>query len=205
MNGQDQLILGYSKDLKGQPDNKTGFLYGFDPKTGKELWKCQGLNSYCYTSPLCGDGVAVGMAGFGGSALAVKLGGSGDITSDRLWLHPMNTQRVGSGMVVKGHVYIVEENGVPRCYDLKSGEEQWKVDERPGSGSPTWGSMVCAAGRLYVLMRNGETLVFAADRTYKLLAVNKLNGESTNSSPAISNGQIFLRTFKNLWCIEKIK
>jgi outer membrane protein assembly factor BamB len=202
VNGQDQLLLGYSRDLKGQPDNKTGFLYGFDPKTGKEIWKCQGLNSYCYTSPLYGDGVAVGMAGFGGSALAVKLGRSGDITSDRLWLHPMNTQRVGSGMVVKGHVYIVEENGVPRCYDLKSGEEQWKVDERPGSGSATWGSMVCAAGRLYVLMRNGETLVFAANPAYKLLAVNKLSGESTNSSPAISNGQIFLRTFQNLWCIE---
>jgi hypothetical protein len=51
-------------------------------------------------------------------------------------------------------------------------------------------------------MRNGETLVFAADSKYQLLAVNKLSGESTNSSPAISNGQIFLRTFKNLWCIE---
>ena len=123
VNGQDQLILGYSKDVKGQPDNRTGFLYGFDPNTGKEIWKCQGLNSYCYASPLYGDGIAVGMAGFGGSALAVKLGGSGDITSDRLWLHPKNIQRVGSGVVVIGHVFIVDENGVPRCYDLQSGEE----------------------------------------------------------------------------------
>jgi outer membrane protein assembly factor BamB len=202
VNGQDQLILGYSKDVKGQPDDKTGFLYGFDPQTGKEIWKCQGLNSYCYASPLYGDGIAVGMAGFGGSALAVKLGGSGDITSDRLWLHPQNVQRVGSGMVVKGHIYIVDENGVPRCYDQQTGEEQWKVSKRPGSGASTWGSMVHADGRLYVLMRNGETLVFAAKPTYELLAVNKLSGESTHSSPAISNGQIFLRTFKNLWCIE---
>jgi outer membrane protein assembly factor BamB len=91
------------------------------------------------------------MAGFGGSALAVKLGGSGDITSDRLWLHPQNVQRVGSGMVVKGHIYIVDENGVPRCYDQQTGEEQWKVSKRPGSGASTWGSMVHADGRLYVL------------------------------------------------------
>jgi outer membrane protein assembly factor BamB len=202
VNGRDQLILGYSKDVKSEPDNKTGFLYGFDPTTGKEIWRCQGLNSYCYTSPLYGDGIAVGMAGYGGSAIAVKLGGSGDITSDRLWLHPKNIQRVGSGVVVKGHVYIVDENGVPRCYDLKTGAERWKVQQRPGSGSTTWGSMVHAAGRLYVLMRNGETLVFAANPTYQLLAVNKLGDESTNSSPAISNGQIFLRTFTNLWCIE---
>ena len=109
-------------------------------------------------------------------------------------------------MVVNGHVYIVEENGVPRCYDLKSGEEQWKVDKRPGSGASTWGSMVHADGRLYVMMRNGETLVFAAKPAYELLAVNSLGGgEQTNSSPAISNGQIFLRTFKHLWCIEAKK
>ena len=205
VNGQDQLILGYSRDVKGQPENKTGFLYGFDPINGKEIWKCQGLNSYCYASPLYGEGVAVGMSGYGGSALAVKLGGTGDITASRLWLHPSNTQRVGSGMVLGGHVYIVDENGVPRCYDLQTGEEKWKVEKRPGSGSNTWGSMVHADGRLYVLMRSGETLVFAAKPTYELLAVNKLAGESTNSSPAISNGQIFLRTFKNLWCIEQKK
>jgi len=205
VNGQDQLILGYSKDVKSQPEDKTGYLYGFDPKTGKQIWKCQGLNSYCYTSPLVGNGVAVGLAGFGGSGLAVKLGGTGDITPDRLWLHPKNTQRVGSGMIVGGHVYIVDENSVPHCYDLQTGEEQWNVEKRPGSGATTWGSMVHANGRLYVLMRNGETLVFAAEPTYKLLAVNKLPGESTNSSLAISNGQIFIRTFKNLWCIEEKK
>lgn len=204
VNGQDQLILGFSKDVKGQPEDKSGFLYGFDPKSGKELWKCQGLNSYGYASPLYGDGVAVGMSGFGGSALAVKLGGSGDITGDRLWLHPRNTQRVGSGMIVNGHVYVVEENGVPRCYDLRTGNEQWKVDKRPGSGASTWGSMVHADGRLYVLMRNGDTLVFAARPTCELLAVNKLGGE-TNSSLAISNGQIFVRTFKHLYCIEAKK
>lgn len=202
VNGKDQLILGYSKDVKGQPANKSGFLYGFEPQTGKEIWKCQGLSSFCYASPLYGEGIAVGMAGYGGSAMAVKLGGSGDITTDRLWLHPKNTQRVGSGMVIGGHVYIVDENGVPRCYDLQTGEEQWKVNKRPGGGATTWGSMVHAGGRLYVLMRNAETLVFAANPNYELLSVNKLSGgESTNSSPAISNGQIFLRTFKHLWCI----
>ena len=206
VNGQDQLILGYSKDVKGKPEKETGFLYGFDPNSGKEIWKCQGLNSYCYASPLYGEGVAVGMAGFGGSAIAVKLGGKGDITADRLWLHPRNTQRVGSGLILDGHVYIVDENGVPRCYDLKSGEERWKIEKRPGSGASTWGSMVHADGRLYVLMRNGETLVFAAKPAYELLTVNSLGGgESTNSSPAISDGQIFLRTFKHLWCIEAKK
>jgi outer membrane protein assembly factor BamB len=202
VDGQDQLILGMSRDVKGAPDPKTGTLKGIDPKNGKDLWYCHGLNSYVYTSALCAHGVAVGMSGYGGSAIAVKLGGSGDITKDRLWQHPRNTQRVGSGMIVGDHVYIVDEDGTPRCYDLKTGQEMWKQDKRQGGGV-TWGSMVHADGRLYVLMRNAETRVFAASPKYELLAVNSLGGgEQTNSSLVISNGEIFIRTFKHLWCIS---
>ncbi|MBI5757851.1 MAG: serine/threonine protein kinase, partial [Planctomycetales bacterium] len=160
---------------------------------------------YVYTSPLYGNGVAVAMSGYTGPALAVKLGGSGDITGDRLWLHPKNIQRVGSGMIVGDHVYMLEENGVPHCYELKTGEEVWKTDARVEGGT-TWGSMVHAEDRLYVLMRNGATHVFSASPKYELLTTNSLGGgESTNSTLAISNGDIFIRTFKHLWCISEKK
>lgn len=191
IDGRDQLLLA-----------TVPHLIGLDPKTGEELWSCEGLNKYVYTSPLYGNGVGVAMSGYTGAALAVKLGGSGDITENRLWHHEKNTQRVGSGMVIGDHVYIIEENGVPHCYDLKTGEEVWQVKTRP-SGGNTWGSMVCAEDRLYVLMRNGTTQVFAASPKYELLASNPLQGESTNSSIVISNGEIFIRTFKHLWCIGK--
>jgi len=203
VNGQDHLLLAMSNDVKGAADDKTGFLKGFDPKTGKELWRCQGINSYVYTSPLCGNGVAVQMAGFGGSALAVKLGGSGDITKDRLWLHPKNIQRVGSGAIVGDHVYMVDENGLPHCYELMTGKDVWQVEKRPG-GSNTWSSMLVADGRLYVQCHNGDTLVFAASLKYEHLATNKL-GEATNASFAVSNGEIFTRTAKTLWCIAEKK
>ncbi len=192
-NGRDQLLLSTVPHFKG-----------LDPKTGEELWRCEGLNKYVYTSPLYGNGVAVAMSGYNGAALAVKLGGSGDITEDRLWHHPRNTQRVGSGMVIGDYVYMMEENGVPHCYELKTGEEVWQVKTRPGGGR-TWGSMVHADGRLYVLMRNGATQVFAASPTYELLATNPLSGESTNSTIVISNGDLFIRTFKHLWCLGETK
>jgi outer membrane protein assembly factor BamB len=202
VNGRDQLILGRSSDVKSAPESKAGHLMGFDPKTGKELWSCQGLNSYVYTSALYGDGIAVGMSGFNGSALAVKLGGSGDVTKDRLWLHPKSTQRVGSGVIVGGHVYMVDENAAPHCYDLKTGDDLWKDAPRL-TGGTTWGSIVHADGRLYLLMRSGETVVMAARPKHDVLAVNPLApGEQTNSSPVISDGAVFLRTFKHLWCIE---
>src|SRR5262245_61392829 len=118
------------------------------------------------------------MCGYGGPALAVKLGGTGDITKDRLWLHPRNTQRVGSGVIVGEHIYILEENGVPHCYELQSGKEVWKAEQRPGGTS--WSSMVCAAGRLYVLTQGGDTHVFAASPQYELLATNRL-GDRTNA------------------------
>jgi outer membrane protein assembly factor BamB len=204
VDGMDQLILGQSRDVKGAPEEKTGFLKGIDPTNGKEIWKCRGLDSYVYTSALYGDGIAVAMSGYGGSALAVKLGGSGDITKDRLWLHPKPaSQRVGSGIIVGGHIYMVDENAVPHCYVLKTGEDLWKSEARL-KGGLTWGSMVHVNGRLYLLMRNGETVVMAADPKHEVLAVNSLGqGEQTNSSPAISDGEIFLRTFKHLWCISE--
>jgi outer membrane protein assembly factor BamB len=204
-NGKDQLLLGQSRDVKNKPDDQTNFLKGLDPATGSELWKCQGLNSYVYTTPLVADGVAVEMCGYGGSALAVKLGGMGDITKDRLWLHPRPaTQRVGSGVIVGEHIYMVDENAVQHCYELKTGKDLWK--DEPRLKGLTWGSMVHADGRIYLLMRSGETIVLAANPKFEILATNSLGaGENTNSSIAISNGEIFIRTFRHLWCIAEKK
>jgi outer membrane protein assembly factor BamB len=199
--GQDELLLGMSVDVKGAPDPKTGFLKGLDPKTGKELWHCHGIDSYVYTSALYSNGVAIAMSGYGGAAQAVKLGGTGDITKDRLWRHPKNIQRVGSGLIVGEHVYMVDENGTPHCYELNSGTDLWQGEKR--LGATTWGSMVHAAGRLYILMRDGETVVLKASPKFEILATNRLEpGEQTNSSLAISDGEIFIRTFKHLWCIR---
>jgi outer membrane protein assembly factor BamB len=197
VNGNDQLLLSMPDGFKG-----------FDPKTGEELWHCDGLTKLVYNSPLYGPdptgkgGIAVAMSGYGGAALAVQLGGSGDITKDRLWHHPRTTQRVGSGAIVGEHVYILEANTAPHCYELRTGKQVWKVDKRLGDVS--WSSMVVSGDRLYVLCQNGDTHVFAASPTYQLLASNRL-GEYTNASIAVSNGELFIRTWENLWCIGKKK
>jgi outer membrane protein assembly factor BamB len=191
----DQMLLGVGPHLKG-----------FDPKTGKVLWFCAGLQSYVYPSALSANGIAVGMSGYGKSSLAVKLGGTGDITKDRLWLHPKPAnQRVGSGLIVGDHLYMVDENAIPHCYELTTGKDVWAEAERL-KGGLSWGSIVHADGRLYLLMRTGETVVLAAKPKFEVLAVNPLDrGEQTNSSIAVSDGEIFIRTFKNLYCIRTAK
>jgi outer membrane protein assembly factor BamB len=188
----DELILGVPEKLKA-----------FDPKTGKELWSCDGLHNatgdqLVYTSPVYADGIVVIMAGFGGGAMAVRAGGSGDVTkTHRLWYRPRNDQRIGSPVVVGDRVYIVNDTGVVQCLELRTGKDVWEK-ERVGS---SWSSMVATAdGRLYVPTRDGDTLVFAAGPKYELLARNRL-GEPIYASLAISDGDVFIRTYKHLWCI----
>ena len=177
-------------------------LWAVDPKTGKDVWHCQGLKPLVYTSPLYSKDIAVAMGGFGGPALAVRAG-NGDLTAHRLWHHPSNPQRVGSGVIVDGHIYIVNENGVAWCLELDSGKTLW--EQRLERAANTWGSMVHVDGRLYILTHSGLTYVIEPNPTEcKILAENDL-GERTRSSLAFSDGQVFARTHQALWCIEEKK
>jgi len=175
-------------------------LWAVEPATGQPRWWCGGLSNLVYTSPITGDNVVVAMCGYGGPALAVRPGGSGDQTEKTLWLHPKNPQRVGSGVIVGAHLYILNEPGIAWCLDAARGEKMW--EQRLGSGN-SWCSMVHAAGRLYITNTAGTTFVLAPDPSAcRVLAENAI-GELTRASPAFSDGEIFLRTYEHLYCIGR--
>ncbi len=185
----DELILGAPGKVKA-----------FDPATGKERWSCAGLSKLIYTSPVVSaDGVVVAMSGFHGPALAVRAGGQGDVTTThRLWHQPeRQPQRIGSPVVVGAHAYILNENGLAQCLEVATGKDLWGKERVSGS---SWGSMVAAAGRLYVTNLAGETLVFKASPQFELLARNPL-GERVLASVVIADGETFIRSYKHLWCI----
>lgn len=179
-----------------------GALRAVDPKSGEEIWSCRGLGPLSYTSPLIDDDVVIAMSGYGGPALAVKTGGKGDVTdTHRLWHQetPKPPQRVGSGVVVNHHIYILNEPMIAWCLDARTGEKKW--EQRLGRDR-SWCSMVHAAGRLYISNKGGVTFVLKpSPESLEVLAENDL-GEQIEASPAISNGQIFIRTHKSLYCIE---
>lgn len=178
----------------------------FDPRTGKELWTCAGLNSLVYTSPIFADGIVVAMGGFGGSALAVKAGGSGDVTAThRLWHHPRTKQRIGSGVIHQGHIYILNDPGVAECFELQTGKRVWEERLKgPGPTGQNWSSIVLAEGRCYAMNQGGDAFVFRATPSFELLATNPL-GEKTNASFAIADGELFIRTDQSLWCVSPQK
>jgi outer membrane protein assembly factor BamB len=179
-------------------------LVAFEPKTGKELWSCGGLNPLVYTSPLYDrtKNIVVAMGGYNGMALAVKAGGSGDVTeSRRLWHHPKTKQRIGSGVIYGGYIYIHNDPGVAECWELETGRLVWEERLRgPAASADSWSSIVLAGERLYVINKGGDTFVLRASPKFEVLATNSI-GEATLASLAPSDGELFIRTHKNLWCV----
>ena len=189
--GKDQLLMSYP-----------GRVAAFDPLVGKELWTCRGLNPLVYTSPLYEDGIVVAMGGYRGTALATRVGERGDVTSThRLWTRPKEHQRIGSGVIHNGHVYILNEQGVAQCIGLRSGKVMWEERLRgKGARGGSWSSLVLADGRLYAINQSADTFVLRAAPKFELLETNSL-AETTQSSIAVSDGDLFIRTYNHLWCI----
>lgn len=185
VNDRDQLIFPVPFELAG-----------YDLRSGKELWSATGPGTYCYSSPLVVDDVVV----YGQNLY--RLGGSGEAATERL-KHRVGSMYISTAVVAGDYLYTINNVGVPACYEWKTGRELWKeqIQQRPG-GREAWGSLVYAAGRIYIADRRGTTVVFAAGPEYRHLATNALE-EHTDASIAISGGDLFIRTHKNLWCIGK--
>lgn len=180
-----------------------GVVKAYNPDSGSLLWSCTGLerdggkgSKLVYTSPVVTPDTVVAMAGYGGPAIAVRTGGTGDVTAThRLWRHPSAPQRIGTGVVVGPHLYMVDEPGTMRCIELTTGKVLWT--ERVGQ---TWSNVTLADGKLYIPTMQGQTVVVAAKPTFEVLARNPLS-ERMLASLAVSDGDIFVRTYKHLWCI----
>jgi outer membrane protein assembly factor BamB len=180
-------------------------MQGFDLKSGKSIWTCQGFGTLAYTDAQVGEGYAIGSGGYGGPIFGLSLGGEGDITEKaRLWRNDgENPQRIGSGIILDQHFYIVNENGVVQCVHIPSGQENWKA--RLPSGGGFWASTILADGKLYAVNQTGKATVFAASPSeFKLIAENNCE-EGTNATPAFSQGQIFYRSYSGLMCIGAAK
>jgi len=181
------------------------YVTGHDPATGAELWRAGGLNpakdrSYrVVASPIVVNGM-VYVSSRVRPLIAFRAGGRGDVTeSHKVWSTDQGPD-VPTPATDGTHIFILNDRGVVWCRDAKTGAEIWGGQRvRPGTYSA---SPVVADGKVYVISEDGVTTVFAAGPEFKILAENDL-ADYTLSSPAVSDGQIFLRTTKHLYCIGK--
>ncbi len=178
---------------------------GHDLATGKELWRANGLNPdnnpfyRIVASPVIFENIIYAPTRVK-PLLALRAGGRGDITSTHVLWSTVNGPDVPTPVTDGKYFYIVNDRGIMWCLDAKTGAEIYGQQRiKPGiySGSP-----VLADGKIYVTNEEGLTTVVKAGPKFEVLAENPLN-DYCLSSPAISDGQIFIRTATHLYCIGK--
>jgi outer membrane protein assembly factor BamB len=176
---------------------------GHDLSTGKELWRADGLNpsndgSYRIVASPFVHGDIIYAPSRERPMLALKPGGRGDVTSSHLLWSFNNGPDVPTPVTDGTYVYVVNDRGIMWCLEAKTGKEIYGRQRlRPSTYS---GSFVLADGKLYITNEDGLTSVVRAGPKFELLAENNFD-DYTLSSPAISDGQIFIRTTGWLWAV----
>src|SRR3989441_11211036 len=178
---------------------------GHDPATGEELWRGTGFNPdkspgrRVIASPVVHDDVLYAPTRVR-PLIAFRVGGRGDISqSHKLWSF-MNGPDVPTPVTDGKYFYSVNDRGILWCLDAKTGEEIWggqRIKSATYSASP-----VLADGKIYVTDEDGLTTVMKTGSKFEVLAENDLS-DYTLSSPAISDGHIFMRTARFLYSIGK--
>ena len=174
-------------------------VQGFDRDTGAKLWTSAVAGEGKVPSTVVGEGLVFTAGGYRGreSVKAFRLGGAGELAETALaWEQKKVNPKVPSLVHIKPWLFAIQDNGMASCQKAETGEVVWQ--ERVGGGFSA--SPVAADGRIYLLDNNGDTTVIDAGPAYKVLAKNTL-GEPTQASMAVSNGRIFIRTEKTLWCV----
>jgi outer membrane protein assembly factor BamB len=176
---------------------------GHDLESGVELWRVEGLNpdrrgAYRLVASPVVHGDMVYAPTRVRPLLALRAGGRGDVLDSRVVWQTENGPDVPTPVTDGEYFYIVNDQGIVYVHDARNGElvyGQQRIQPGTYSSSP-----VLADGRLYVTNEDGLTTVFTAGPQFEELSRNPLD-DYCLSSPAISDGQIFIRTTKYLWAI----
>lgn len=178
------------------------WILGFDPKTGDELWRCEGIPDYICPSIVSHEGVLYAMGARSSQTVSVRSGGRGDVTNTHKLWHKDVGANVCSPVVHDGHLYWVSDRtNDAYCLSLADGSV---IYSEPAGPQP-YSSPLLADGKLYVVTRNGGTLVLAAKPQFEKLALNILDDKSTfNASVIAYDGALYLRSDENLYCIRKM-
>lgn len=188
--GRDEIVVSGSGRVKS-----------YDPKDGRELWTVDGLTRWVTPTPVMAHNLLyVASNGPGGNiVMAIRPGGRGNVTKTHVaWRYDKAAPYSSSPVIVGDYLYTVKNGGVMTCLNAKTGEAAWQ-ERLPGKAA-YYASLIAADGKIYALDEDGKAAVVAAKSTYELLSSNDM-GERCMASPAISGGQLFIRSDENLFCI----
>jgi len=178
--------------------NSSARIDAYDPRTGQPLWHAGGPNRFPIPVPAHHDGVLYTSRGYrSGPYMAIRTGGRGDVSKSHVqWTVPTGAPYVSSLLYYEGLVYMASDAGIVTAVDPETGAKVWQ-ERVPGifTASP-----VAADGKVYLLSETGDAIVLKAGRQPVVLERNAL-GYRMVASPAVSDGQFFIRTDDHLLAI----
>ena len=182
----------------------TSRVRSYDLATGELIWETSGMTFNTIPSPVHRDGVVYLMSGFrGNSLMAIRLvGARGDIEGSEhvVWTLDRDTPYVPSPLLYDDTLYFLKSNsGVLSAVDASSGEAHYGPT-RLGSVRNVYASPVGAAGRVYLVGRDGQAIVIRHGAEFDVLAENSLD-DAFDASPAIVGDEMFLRGRRSLYCL----
>jgi outer membrane protein assembly factor BamB len=186
--------------------NATQRIRSYDLHSGELLWECGGMTQNVIPSPVSdGERVYV-LSGFRGAALlAIRLGYRGDLSRSPeaiAWRHGRNTPYVPSPLLYEGRLYFYSGNNAMLSVFEAAGGKPLVEAERLGGLSGVYASPLGAAGRVYLVGRDGNTLVIRHGDRLEVLSTNRLD-DRFDASPAAAGRELYLRGHRHLYCLAE--
>jgi outer membrane protein assembly factor BamB len=191
--------------------NASNYIRGYDPRTGKELWRLGHSSKITAPTPIFSDDMFVIVSGRAPERpiFVVRSNSRGDLTlpDGQAKSEAIAWSRTGRGpymptpLIYNGILYVLANNGVMDAYNLQTGEEIYR-QRLPLVGSGFSASPVASDGKLYLSNEDGEVLVIEAGKNFKHLATNSME-ELLMATPALSDGVMYVRSSKSLFAIGR--
>jgi outer membrane protein assembly factor BamB len=189
--------------------NAANYIRGYDARTGQELWRLGGSSKITAPTPIVANGLIIVASGRRPERpiFAVRPGAHGDLTLDKdrtsnaavAWSKTARGAYMPTPIAYNGILYSLNNDGIFDAYEVETGREIYRQRLDPvGSGFSA--SPVAADGCVYLSNEDGEMLVVAAGRQFRLIATNTM-GEPLMATPALSDGVMYVRSASTLFAI----
>jgi len=191
--------------------NASNYIRGYDPETGKELWRLGGSSQITAPTPVFSKDLIVVASGRRPEApiFVIRAGASGDLTlgkgvtsSDQIvWSRQQRGPYMPTPLIYGDYLYVLANQGILDCYELRTGKEIYR-QRLAHQGGGFSASPVAADGRIYLASEDGDLFVVRAGKDFELLATNPM-GERMMATPALAGGKMFIRAEHTLFAISR--
>ena len=178
-------------------------VIAYEPETGKEVWRAEGLGANAVHQPLLTDDHVILSSGYPAKVIkAYPLSLRGDMTGSdaTTWTYSKGTAYVPSNLLYDGYIYLTNDGGVLTCLDAATGEVVYEGGRTEKASGPYMASLVAAGGRILMVNRDGDATIVKAGPKHEVLSSTTVD-EPVYATPAIAGGRVYIRGERHLYAL----